>query len=423
MTTTDEAQLIEPLTPREQVVLEHLRHGLTNRQIAAKLDISADGVKFHVSSILGKLGVRSRHQAAYWPEQAPWWAGGIAPIFFWWRRTAPAIGGKISTTTAWLAGGALFATMAGLALLAFLIIQNRESTAVEILFLEPALALVQAVDETRSASSYRMTISQANGEPGGLQQILDVRFEAPDRYWALSHNYIVTSNTLCGRSSSGPITPGSSTAPFPTYTDEECVESTPEVEDLGVLEIVLANGAGYSRQCNDVGQGCQDWTTPSPAETPGPLIFGAGLEYGPHWPLLLVESLSSVTYEGVDVLNGTELHRFRGLGNAQRAALMAVAEALEGTGTPYGTICASDQECTEVGFEETLQEDEVFSQENVTNVDVWLSPSDLSVRRIVVLAAPPAPSDILISPQFPFDVPYIVIEFSDFGNVRVELPE
>ena len=413
MTTTDEAQLIEPLTPREQVVLEHLRHGLTNRQIAGKLDISADGVKFHVSSILGKLGVRSRHQAAYWPEQAPWWTGGIAPVLFWWRRTAPAIGGKASTTTAWLAGGALFATMAGLTLLAFLVIQNRESTAVEILFVEPALALVQAVDETRAAGSYRMTISQANGEGGGLQEILDVRFEAPDRYWALSHNYIVTSNTLCSRSSIGPITPGSSTAPSPTYTDEECVESTPEVEDIGVLEIVLANGAGYSRQCVEVGQGCQDWTTPSPDEASGPLIFGAGIEYGPHWPLVLVENLSRVTYEGVTVLNGTELHRFRGLGNAQRAAMMATAEALEGTDTPYGSCSSHQDECTEVSFQQAIDSDEMFSDENATNVDVWLSPDDMRVRRIEVLADLPGS----------LEVAYIVIEYSDFGNVRVELPE
>jgi DNA-binding NarL/FixJ family response regulator len=68
-----ERRPIEPLTPREQEVLELLRLGLTNREIAQRLGISTDGVKYHVSSILGKLGVRNRYEAAVWPERRPWW--------------------------------------------------------------------------------------------------------------------------------------------------------------------------------------------------------------------------------------------------------------------------------------------------------------------------------------------------------------
>ena len=37
--------------------------GLSNRQIAAALDISEHTVKFHVSAVLGKLGVSSRAAA------------------------------------------------------------------------------------------------------------------------------------------------------------------------------------------------------------------------------------------------------------------------------------------------------------------------------------------------------------------------
>lgn len=55
--------LIEPLTSREQDVLEHLAAGLSNRQIASVLGISEHTVKFHVSAILGKLGVSSRAAA------------------------------------------------------------------------------------------------------------------------------------------------------------------------------------------------------------------------------------------------------------------------------------------------------------------------------------------------------------------------
>lgn len=48
-------------------MLDLLRHGLTNEAIAERLSISADTAKFHVSEILGKLGVSTRDEAARWP--------------------------------------------------------------------------------------------------------------------------------------------------------------------------------------------------------------------------------------------------------------------------------------------------------------------------------------------------------------------
>jgi len=56
-------ELIEPLTSREQEVFEQMAAGLSNRQIAHALRISEHTVKFHVSAILGKLGVSSRAAA------------------------------------------------------------------------------------------------------------------------------------------------------------------------------------------------------------------------------------------------------------------------------------------------------------------------------------------------------------------------
>ena len=54
------------LTPRQWQVLALLREGLSNEQIALRLGISIDGVKFHVSEVLSKLGVGSRNEAAQW---------------------------------------------------------------------------------------------------------------------------------------------------------------------------------------------------------------------------------------------------------------------------------------------------------------------------------------------------------------------
>jgi two-component system, NarL family, nitrate/nitrite response regulator NarL len=53
----------EPLTAREVQVLELLAEGLANKAIATRLGISDQTVKFHVSSISGKLGAANRTDA------------------------------------------------------------------------------------------------------------------------------------------------------------------------------------------------------------------------------------------------------------------------------------------------------------------------------------------------------------------------
>jgi len=59
----DDEAPAEQLTPREGEVLRLLADGLPNKEIALKLGISEHTIKFHISSILGKLGVASRTEA------------------------------------------------------------------------------------------------------------------------------------------------------------------------------------------------------------------------------------------------------------------------------------------------------------------------------------------------------------------------
>jgi two-component system, NarL family, nitrate/nitrite response regulator NarL len=54
----------EPLTPRELEVVQLLAQGLSNRRIAERLGISEHTAKFHVNSIVGKLGAQTRTDAA-----------------------------------------------------------------------------------------------------------------------------------------------------------------------------------------------------------------------------------------------------------------------------------------------------------------------------------------------------------------------
>jgi DNA-binding NarL/FixJ family response regulator len=53
----------EPLTAREQDVLELLSVGLSNKRIAERLGISEHTVKFHINAIYGKLGASTRTEA------------------------------------------------------------------------------------------------------------------------------------------------------------------------------------------------------------------------------------------------------------------------------------------------------------------------------------------------------------------------
>lgn len=76
------------LTPRQHEVWQLLRQGLTNEEIAARLGISLDGAKYHVSEVLRRLGVESRHDAADWRPDAVTatrptrWAWAAAPLVF-----------------------------------------------------------------------------------------------------------------------------------------------------------------------------------------------------------------------------------------------------------------------------------------------------------------------------------------------------
>jgi DNA-binding NarL/FixJ family response regulator len=59
----DDSPLPEPLTAREIEVLDLVAEGCSNKAIAERLRISDQTVKFHLASIIGKLGASNRTEA------------------------------------------------------------------------------------------------------------------------------------------------------------------------------------------------------------------------------------------------------------------------------------------------------------------------------------------------------------------------
>ena len=86
------------LTPAEWRVLDALRDGGTNADIAARLGLSADTVKYHISNMLAKLELRDRRALASWrPEER---RGRLGALSF-----VPAVVWSVARPIAWVGAG------------------------------------------------------------------------------------------------------------------------------------------------------------------------------------------------------------------------------------------------------------------------------------------------------------------------------
>lgn len=70
--TLDQADHYAPLSPREMEILRFVTQGMSNKQIAIRLSISQQTVKNHMTSILRKLNVEDRTQAAVLALRKGW---------------------------------------------------------------------------------------------------------------------------------------------------------------------------------------------------------------------------------------------------------------------------------------------------------------------------------------------------------------
>jgi two-component system nitrate/nitrite response regulator NarL len=65
--TARQASVLGALTPREHEIISLIRTGLSNKEIARRLNIGLSTTKSHVHNALGKLNVRRRGQITTWP--------------------------------------------------------------------------------------------------------------------------------------------------------------------------------------------------------------------------------------------------------------------------------------------------------------------------------------------------------------------
>lgn len=65
-------QMFSPLSPREMEILQHIAKGQSNKEVAYALGISRQTVKNHMTSILRKLAVNDRTQAALYAVRRGW---------------------------------------------------------------------------------------------------------------------------------------------------------------------------------------------------------------------------------------------------------------------------------------------------------------------------------------------------------------
>ena len=71
--------MLADLTPQQQKIMQLIRTGKPNKQIAYELSLAEATVKAHITALLRRLGVRNRTQAVSMVESALAWQGGQNP--------------------------------------------------------------------------------------------------------------------------------------------------------------------------------------------------------------------------------------------------------------------------------------------------------------------------------------------------------
>jgi DNA-binding CsgD family transcriptional regulator len=213
------------LTPREWQVLDLIREGLTNEQIARRLGISENGVKYHVLEILSKLGVSSRYEAAAWrrePAAASRSFAGLGVLF----ALRPKLGALTASKV--LAGVLIISAFGFMAALAIgVLVMNNRGAGNSV-----------APDPTMKALAVEATASAAAGP---------VETPTPDE--------TETAATLeAAKGTLTPIQHATSTPDHPLSSTELFMLSLPPSVPAALADFAASEGSSYAGPCSPTTQ-------------------------------------------------------------------------------------------------------------------------------------------------------------------------
>ena len=276
------------------------------------------------------------------------------------------------------------------------------------------------LEQTRSAiaalDSYHVAFSLST-HPDDVQEEYrwEVLFAAPDSYRVLLFGAVGETETVCE----------SYRSPDGRSGGSACRDVFTSITGSILTEMVYVGDTLYIRQCEDIETACDPWR-----EQPrGPyVIAGPSASLMPGWPLVALELAGELEIVGQEEVDGVALTHLRGSVNQLRAILENQRRALAANGiTSFGEECMTvetpvamnetgelvEESCRELTFEGSQESGLNFYDDNLAVIDIWVSPDDLFLRRITLVAPPKQPIG--------FDVSY-VMEYSLFDQVQIEAP-
>lgn len=417
----------ELLTPREREVLAFLRLELTNEQIAARMEISADGVKYHVSEIIGKLGVRNRREAARWPAGQREPAVGAAPAAAFWQQAGGLLPFKPSTAALALTGTIVVVAVAGIGLVMLLLFgpngdeaDGGESVSIgapnAVQSSDPRAIVEQALTAMDELDSYSAAYRiPTRTEDLRVSVAWEIEFKAPDSYRILLFGAEGESEQRC----KPPLSPDG----IPS-SGRTCYDILTNITAYTVDEMVFVGEATYTRQCNETDGVCDPWS-----EQPrGPFVIaGPSPTFLPGWELVALELADGLEFVGEDDVEGATLIHLRGSVNHMRAIFENQRRVLTEAGvTSFGSECTraatlpseppAEENCRELTFEESLEQQEPdlsFYDGHPATIDVWVSRNDALLQRIELDIPANEPAGLEDS---------FTIKYSLFNEVEIEAP-
>ena len=157
------------LTTAEQRVLEELRRGGTNAEIAARLGVTLDAVKFHISNMLGKLQLENREQLAAWRPEPRRRLFGLLAL--------PAALEPVGRVLVWAGVAAVGAAAVGVVAVVLIVLSSLDGSEQQLAFAPtatptPAPAVTPAVCKTPADPTCIRAVYW--GAPGDYAQVADI---------------------------------------------------------------------------------------------------------------------------------------------------------------------------------------------------------------------------------------------------------